>query len=323
MSETTVNVMREQNVDADPEMVWGLVASPAALSAMPGQRFAFPVPTAIPGTDRLCCVIFAVKGGAHCAVFDVREEIPGQSICWQLHSTPAAKETLTLSVRPRPGGCTVGVAVSRAAQREAKIRYEDYWGLTARAWARRLKAVVEGREPAPPAGIPAALRAACAAYQLPKKTLQASASVLVNADADIVWETVWAPESSRLIDPERVVWAGTVPGTPQRALGEMQCTLRRPPDGRLRASVVVVRELTEGRRALTQTIGSPAAQVLHLLTPVPGGTRLDLTSRWLPQVVKKVVKRKYEKTEMEGSVRHLQTTVEGYKALAEKAAGIL
>ena len=117
MLEATVRVTREQQVDADPEKMWALAAAPAALSAMPGQRFAFPVPVAVAGTDRLCCTIVSAKENVHCAVLDVREETPGELICWQVRSAPARKETLTLSVRPRPSGCTLRVAVSEVVPR--------------------------------------------------------------------------------------------------------------------------------------------------------------------------------------------------------------
>jgi uncharacterized protein YndB with AHSA1/START domain len=99
MWEATVRVTREQEVDADPERVWALASSPAALAAMPGHRFAFAVPAAVPGTDRLSCMIVSGKHDVHCAVVDVREEVPGQLVRWQVRSAPSRKETLTLTVR--------------------------------------------------------------------------------------------------------------------------------------------------------------------------------------------------------------------------------
>src|SRR5580693_5827085 len=67
MWEATVRVTREQEVDADPERVWALASSPPALAAMPGHRFAFAVPAAVPGTDRLCCMIVSGRHGRRLA----------------------------------------------------------------------------------------------------------------------------------------------------------------------------------------------------------------------------------------------------------------
>jgi hypothetical protein len=315
--EATVRATREQQVDADPDKMWALASAPAALSAMPGQRFAFAVPAAVPGTDRLCCTIVSARENVHCAVLDVREEIPGELIRWQVRSAPARRETLTLSVRPRPHGCTLSVAVSEDVPRVSKGSYARYWRRTTGDWAHRLQAVAEGRMPWPPDGMPVQMREACTGFPLPKKTGQATASVEIKAGADTVWEALQASGFARLTDPETVVWAGTVPGTPLRAAGELQCSVSRHPDDLFTAIVHVVRELAEGRRAVTQTIGSPDTEIVHLLTPVPGGTRLELTARWPPPPVSKGEAAQAADT----IAAHLQATAEAYKDTIEKAAG--
>jgi len=317
MWEATVRVTREQEVDADPGRVWALASAPASLAAMPGQRFAFAVPVAVPGTDRLSCMIVSGKHDVHCAVVDVREEVPGQRITWQVRSAPSRKETLTLSVRPRAGGCTLTAAVSEDVSRFDKGSYQGYWRRTVAEWANRLRAIAEGRSPWPPDRMSAEMRDACAGFELPKKIGEASASTVINADAGAVWATVWAPDASRLVDPETVVWAGTVPGTPERAVGELQCTVHRHDDGRITASVYVVKELAEGRRALTQRIGHPDTEMLTLLTPVPEGTRLELTARWPAPTVRKT----YATAAADTVATHLQETADAYKEHIEKAAG--
>jgi uncharacterized protein YndB with AHSA1/START domain len=316
MWEATIRATAEQQVDADPERVWALAATQAALSAMPGHRFAFAVEAAVPGTDRLGCMIVSAKENVHCAVVDVREEIPGQLICWQVRSAPARKETLTLSVRPRPGGCMLNVAVSEVVPRSFKGSYQRYWRRTASDWARRLKSVAEGDMPWPPDGMPAEMREVCAGFELPEKTGQASASTEIKADADAVWEALWAPDSARLIDAETFVWAGTVPGTPRRAAGELQCSVTRQADGRFIAVVHVVTELAKGRRLVMQRIGSPDTEIAHLVTPAPGGTRLELTARWPAPAVRKAVATRAADTIAE----HLQATAEAYKESIENAA---
>jgi hypothetical protein len=91
MWETTAIVEREHVADVDPERLWALLGDLAALSVMPA-RFAFGVPAAVPGMERLCCLLVAGKT-VHCAVLDVREEVPGQLISWQTRSTqPAGKQ---------------------------------------------------------------------------------------------------------------------------------------------------------------------------------------------------------------------------------------
>jgi hypothetical protein len=316
MLEATIRATVEQQVDADPERVWALAAAPAALSAMPGHRFAFAVPAAVPGTDRLCCMIVSAKENVHCAVVDVREEIPGQLICWQVRSAPSRKETLTLSVRPRPGGCTLGVAVSEVVPRSFKGSYQRYWRRTAGDWAHRLQSVAEGGLPWPPDAMPAEMREACGGFELPEKTGQASASAEIKADAGAVWAALWAPDAARLIDQETFAWAGIVPGTPHRAVGELQCSVSRPADDRFTAVVHVVTQLAEGRRLVTQRIGSPDTEIAHLITPVPGGTRLELTARWPAPAVRKAVA-----TRAAGTIaEHLRATAEAYKESVENAA---
>lgn len=315
MWEATVRVTHEQQVDADPQQVWALAASPAALSAMPGHRFAFAVPAAVPGTDRLCCTIVSGKENVHCAVLDVQEEIPGQLIRWQVRSAPTKKETLTLSVQPRTGGCTLGVAVSEVVPRADKGGYQRYWRRTAREWAQRLQEVAEGRVPWPSDGMPAEMREVCAGFELPKKIGEASASAVINADAGVVWGTLWAADAAQLVDPETFVWAGTVPGTPQRAVGELQYTVHRHPDDRFAAVVHVVKELADKQRAVTQRIGSPDTEMLYVLTPVAEGTRLELTARWPAPVVRKT----YATQAADTIATHLQAMADAYKDSIEKA----
>jgi carbon monoxide dehydrogenase subunit G len=317
MWEATLRVTREQEVDADPERVWALLAKPAALSAMPGRRFAFAVPAEVPGAGRLCCLIVAGREHVHCAVLDVREYVPGELIRWQTRSTrPAGKQTLTLSVRRRPGGCVLSVAVADVVSRLSKAGRQRYWRRTARAWADNLRAAAENRAPWPPADLPAGVREACAVRRLPGKTAQASGAVLVNADAGTVWEMVRAPETARLIDPDNVAWAGHVPGSPQGAPGEMQYRVMREPDDRFTARVTIARELTGGR-AVTQRLGSPRMEVRHRVRPADGGTHLELTARWEAYMFTKST----AAAAADDFARQMQEQAEAYKAVIEKAAG--
>lgn len=80
--------------------------------------------------------------------------------------------------------------------------------------------------------------------------------------------------------PRTAICAGRVPGTPQRQAGEMPYVIVRHADGRLTASVSMVRELAEGRSVLAQRLEPPHYEVQYRVEPAPGGTRLELTMCW-------------------------------------------
>ena len=314
MWDTTVRVERELPVDAAPDEVWALARSPAALSAMPA-RFAFSVPDEVAGADRLCCLLVGGKIVA-CAVLDVRQEIAGQMICWQTRSTkPAGKQVFMIGVLPRPRGSMVRLSVSTVVPRPNASSYEAYWRTEVRAWADSLREIAEGRAAWPRPEMPANMREKCSAPRRLKKPVQVSAATVVHAPAAAVWEAVWAPESSRLMNPAHVACAGHVPGTPERRAGEMQYYIHRRPDERFTAQVSVVTELVEGVSAVAQSLAPPHAEVCHLVTPVADGTRLELACRWPARVDKTA-----GKNMAAGVARGLQEMVEGYKALIEEPA---
>jgi hypothetical protein len=315
MWETAMQVEREQAVDANPGEVWALLGNLAALSAMPA-RFAFGVPAALAGTDRLCGLLVVAKTMT-CAVLDVRQEIPGQMICWQTRSTqPAGRQSFTLSVLPQPHGSVVRIAARDVVPRQSKIGYEKYWRTELRAWLDRLRAVAEGRIPWPETGMPADLQRACSTRPPLKRPERVSATVLINAPVGPVWEAVWAPDTVRIIDPEHVAHAGHVPGTPQREVGEMQYFVRGHARDRFTAAVHLVTELAEERSAVTRHIGPPHDETHHLFTPVPGGTRLELACRWSAHG-----STTGGKNTAASMAKNLQEMADGYKTLIEKSAG--
>ncbi|HEY1914220.1 MAG TPA: SRPBCC family protein [Streptosporangiaceae bacterium] len=168
MWDTPIRVEREQAVDAAPEKVWALAGDVAALSAMPG-RSAFGVPAKAAGVGRLCCLLVPGKV-LTCAVLDVREEIPGQMICWQTRSTQSVgRQVFTMSVRPHQRGSVVRIAVSSVVPRTWRVHAEADWRKLADTWVARLGAIVEGREPWPALAMPAAMQSACASQPPLKK----------------------------------------------------------------------------------------------------------------------------------------------------------
>lgn len=323
MRETTVRVERKQLVDAPPEKVWELAGSPAALSLSPGW-FAFGVPGAVAGTDRLCCLLLSGQGSfrrpvvdigrVHCATVDVRQEIPGQLISWQVLSTePAGKQFFTLSVQPRAGRTAVRIAVSTVVTRNQVSVYEPYWRRQVKAWLGGLRAAVEGRAPWPQAALPAAMQRAMAVPAPLRKPLEASAVVVIDGAPGAVWATVWDPVSSALLGPKRVVWAGHVPGTPLREVGEMQYFVSCAPGGRFTASVIMVTELADGHRAVTRLFGAPH-ETVHVITPVSGGTRLELAARFSARATHGNAEARQLLETMRAEMRR---SAEGYQSLIE------
>jgi hypothetical protein len=152
--------------------------------------------------------------------------------------------------------------------------------------------------------------------------MEGSASVVIDGAPGAVWATVWDPVSSRLIDPKRCVWSGNVPGTLMREVGEMQCFVSRAPGGRFSASVTMVTELADGHRAVTRLLGQPY-ECIHVITPVPGGTRLELTARFSARASRGDVEARQVletmRAEMQRSAEGYRSLIEGPRALASDA----
>ena len=70
---------------------------------------------------------------------------------------------------------------------------------------------------------------------------------------------VWRPETSVLVSDDCVM-AFSVPGTPHRQVGEIQCHVMRTVDGAQVGSLLEVVELDPGRRAVTVSLSDPQAR---------------------------------------------------------------
>jgi hypothetical protein len=317
MRESTVQVERLRALDADPDRVWSLLSSPAAWSLLP-LRFAFDVPEPLAGTGRLRCVLGTVGQVTSCAVLEASEETPGRSICWRRRDRrPAGNRSWTLSIRPGRRGTTACIAVRDMVPRESRADWKTQWETELGIWFDALQATVEGRRPWPGAMMPKDVRQACSARPATAAYYSVSADTLIEARLGVVWEAVWSPETSRNLNPELVVYAGHVPGTPPREAGEMQYYICRKADGRLTADVHVVSEFAYQESALMQRVGPPYTQVLYQFAPVAGGTRLTLTLRW-PQGTL----RAYEQGVRRGLTELVQKNADGYRAVIGKSAGV-
>ena len=256
-------------VSANPEMAWSLLGSAEIWSLRHGH-FAFDA--AVPGRPPLRCLLLALKRGVGRLVLTQSSEQPGIAATWAL----ADSLELTFSVRPHRRGAVMAAALSRvaghvAATREQQERMSQMLG----KWLIRASMVLEGHSPWP-AGMPAEVRRACVPRPLVGATDSVSASVLIAAPLDAVWEAVWSPTSSG----DGALACGHIPGTPVQEPGEMQYFISPGPDGHLVLKAVIVREVDPQHSAIVQGLGSPHQESSYLLTAETGGIQLEMTSRW-------------------------------------------
>ena len=96
-------------------------------------------------------------------------------------------------------------------------------------------------------------------------TVVESVTVGLACNAQEAFDFMWDPDASRVLNSD-AFHGTTLPGTPARAVGEVQVFLSRP-GGVLRGTMMEVQSLVEGRRAVTRTITDTLdnLQVLDIL----------------------------------------------------------
>lgn len=281
MRESTVHVERSRVVNARPERVWSLLASPAVWSLRPGASFAFDVPWSAPGEGRLWLYFDTTSSGAlRTGILEIADEVPGQLICLRTRSThPLNRATYTLRVLPGRQGVIVSVAVAQVVPRAAKVLFQPETRKAITGWLHALTAVLEERWPWPGPAMPIDVRQACSVRHRLRAPKAISVTAQISAPAAAVWEAMWTPENAPLINAQYVDYSGRVPGSPELQVDAMHYALHRHADGRIAATVYIVRELAERQSALTQLVGPPHAEATYLLAPSGEGTRLELTIR--------------------------------------------
>ncbi len=275
-----VVVERSQAVGAPVEQVWPLLSGPEAVALRP-DSFAFDVAAEPAATIRMVLSVPWAK--PIFVAYEVLEDVPGQVVSLTVPGRPTgSEEVLTLSAAPEPAGSRVTIQVrTGVANRGGQAVVADYWQRTLPLWLAGLGEVAEGRAPLPDSRMPAGLQAACTPPALAGRTASASASAVIAAPAEDVWEAVYAPERSAVVmSGGGPVHAGVIPGTPPRQPGEMQYFITRLGNGELRNTVTMVRELSAGRFALICNVGKAPLEMLHSVTPDGQRTRLELTFRW-------------------------------------------
>jgi Polyketide cyclase / dehydrase and lipid transport len=316
MRESTVHVERSRMVNARPERVWSLLASPAVWSLRPGASFAIDVPWSVPGEGRLWLYFDTTSnrvGGLRTGILEISDEAPGQLIRLRTRSThPLNRAAYTLRVQPGPQGATVSVAVDQVVPRRAKVLFQPETRKVITGWLQALTAVLEGRWPWPGLAMPIDVRQACSVRQRLRAPEVISVTAQISAPAAAVWEAMWMPDHASLVNAHYVDYAARVPGTPERQLGAMTYSLHRHADGRIAAGVYVVRELTDGQSALMQLVGPPHAEMTYLLTPAGEGTRLELTVRMRHRQLEALARHGHPVDEQ------LQATANGLKTVVEE-----
>jgi hypothetical protein len=277
MWETTLEVARQALVGVGPAQAWSLVSDSAAWSLRPGQ-FALDVPPS-PGAGPLRCWLVPQSTGLAGSVLDLRQDLPGQALTlYSRATTPAGRQVFTLSVAPHDRGALIRLATAVTVPREDKADHQAFWRKDLKAWLTALTDTAQGRRPWPD---PAAIASAAAGVPALTSPQGTTATVLIAAPAHAVWRAVRTPGyPASPPAPWTPVTAGLVPGTPPGQPGELAYVIAGHPDGRLAASLSVVRELTEGRTVITQRLEPPHYETRYRLEPAPGGTRLELTMCW-------------------------------------------
>jgi hypothetical protein len=288
-------------VSANPEMAWSLLGSAEIWSLRHGH-FAFDA--AVPGRPPLRCLLLATRASVGRLVLTQSSEEPGIAATWVL----ADRLELTFSVRPHRRGAVMAAALNRVAGHLAATReHQEQMNQMLGKWLTRASMVLEGHSPWP-AGMPAEVRRACVPRPLVGATDSVSASVLIAAPLDAVWEAVWSPASSG----DGALACGHIPGTPVQEPGEMQYFISPGSDGHLVLKAVTVREVDPQRSAMVQSVGSPHQESSYLLTAETGGIQLELTSRWARASV-----RDEPELARERQAEFVRSATDGYKAAIE------
>ena len=297
----SVRVERSQSCGAPAEQVWPLLSGPGAVALRP-RSFAFDV--AAPPAVGLRVVLSIPGRTPIFTAYEIRQEAHGRAVSLTLPGRqPHGGEVLTLSVVPERAGSRMAIQVRAAvADRRGQAVVADYWQQALPLWLAGLCDVAEARAPLPDGRMPAALQAACAPAALPgpPDSDSVSASVAIEAPAEAVWEAVCAPEAAVLMARGAAGFAGVIPGTPVRQVGEMQYFISRLDDGQLRLTVTMAKELSPGRFALISTVGRPPLEMLYSIEPGGQETRLELTYRWPASIPD----RQAVATTMADAVRH-------------------
>jgi hypothetical protein len=98
----------------------------------------------------------------------------------------------------------------------------------------------------------------------------------------------------------------------------MQYFVHRHPGGRFTVNVHTATELADGHRVVNRHIGRPHYEAVNIITPVPGGTRLELTARWPARAARSQASAREAQERIRAG---LQRSAEAHQALIERPSG--
>jgi hypothetical protein len=305
-----VSVVRECRVAAPPQRAWELLSSAEAWSLRPGFHvFDVPPPEGMPP---LRATIRVDARGVSCGAQELIElprtaGQPGRSLLIR-SVTPGSPATLTIRVVGEGSGTRVIVSSQQSARLASVPDVKAAGRKALAAWLGECAAALAGDRGWPGQEMSPDVLAALAAPLAAKDATEASASVLIAADPDRVWEAAWDP-ATRLPESSTVA-AGFVPGRPVGRSGEIQYEISKNSrlGGALLLHVNYVCDIEPGRMALTRSSGHVPGETLYCIEPEHGGTRLSLTYRFTHPTLRE------NKEQVQASI---EKTAADYKVLLE------
>jgi hypothetical protein len=267
-----IRAERSVAVHADPDLVWRLLRSPAIWS-LKATAFMF----AVPGADHLRMWVGSTALGLpDNGLYEVDEDDNARSVTFR---EPApSRHYYRLAVRPaRRGAVKVRIEVARHPSRLRADAVERATHAGLARWLGGIRAVAEGRSPAPGDLISAKVQRLCVEVPpQPQGWISVAEEAVIDADPAPVWAVVYEPHHHP--DSSHVhVASGFVPGTPLGRPGEIQYSVVRSADGRLRSEAVVVTDWLDDMDVLSHLLRPPYCRMRYRVTPDNGQARLEVT----------------------------------------------
>jgi hypothetical protein len=272
-----VRVERARTVAVTADTAWSLISSPRAWSVRPRPCLAFDLAgEGDDAGDRQWFYLAAAAGVAAAAVLDVSVPMPGQALSAQ---ASGGRTRWELSLEPGRRGTALRIAAARTVPRQAKIDAEMEIREDLDGWLAELAAIAEGRRPWPADGMPEPLRRECLAPPPARASIEASASVEVDAPGDRVARAIGDLGVVRAVQTEHLLSCGYIPGTPAGQVGGVRYLIYRLADGSTMAVATLI-AASSPTAMMTRQLTPPFGETTYGWAPEYRTTRLDVTQRF-------------------------------------------